>query len=82
VDHWIYFSTEADRNCFIRYATQDNFKVESKDKDSNLKLPFKLQLSRTDKVDLSSISKLTLELRRQAKKCNGDYDGWETFVVK
>jgi hypothetical protein len=82
VDHWLYFSTEADRNCFISYAVQKNFKIESKEKTANLSHPFKLHLSRTDKVDMASISKITLELRRQAKKCNGEYDGWETFVIK
>lgn len=82
VDHWVYFKTDADRNCFIQYATRNHFKIESKEKQNDLKLPYKLQLSRTDKIDLPSISKITLELERQARKCNGDYDGWETVVIK
>jgi len=82
VDHWLYFKTESDRECFIQYATQAHFKLESKEKDVTLALPFKLQLSRIDKVDAPTINKITLELRKQAKKCKGDYDGWETFVIK
>jgi uncharacterized protein (TIGR01619 family) len=82
VDHWLYFKTENDVNCFIQYANQEHYKIGTKEKVTISGYTYKLQLSRTDKVDLSSISKITLELGRQAKKCNGDYDGWETFVVK
>lgn len=79
VDHWIYFSTENDINCFIPYAVQQGFKVEGKE---NKDKAFKLHISRSDKVDLSSISKITAELRKGAKQCKGVYDGWETVVVK
>lgn len=83
VDHWLYFKTEADRNCFITYATKQQFKIVAEEKTANLiKAPFKLHLSRTDKVDAASISRITLELKKQANQCNGEYDGWETFVVK
>ncbi len=82
IDHWLYFKIENDRNCFIQYAIQNHFKVESKEKGNDSNLPYKLQISRIDKVDLPTISKITLELEHQAKKCNGDYDGWETIVIK
>ncbi|UAY51637.1 DUF695 domain-containing protein [Ferruginibacter albus] len=82
VDHWIYFKTVADRNCFEEYAKQNNFKIEAKDKGKSGSMPYSLQVSRIDKIDIDSISQLTLKLRKQAEKCNGDYDGWETVVVK
>jgi Family of unknown function (DUF695)/Regulator of ribonuclease activity B len=82
VDHWIYFPTEKDRNCFVPYLVQHNFKIETGEKRADSKERIKLHILRTDKVDLPSINKLTLELRKEAKKCNGDYDGWETFVIK
>lgn len=81
VKHRINFTTEKDMDCFISYATQQGFKVETKGKDTKSEL-FKLHISRTDKVDLISISTITTELRKEAKKCNGIYDGWETTVVK
>lgn len=81
-DHWLNFTTEKDRNCFISYAINHDYKIESKRNDGKLSAPFQLQISRIDKVDISSISKLTLLLRKEARKCNGDYDGWETFVVR
>lgn len=82
VDHWIYFSSENDRDCFINYVIQKNFKIENKDKVSNGMRPYKLQISRVDKVDIGSISRNTLNLRKEAAKCHGEYDGWETFVIK
>ena len=82
VDHWIYFPTEKDRNCFVPYLIQHNFKVEPEEKTADTNQRIKLHISRTDKVDLPSINKLTLELRKEAKKCNGDYDDWETIVIK
>jgi len=81
VDHSIGFTTEKDMDCFIPYATKQGFKVETKGKDTKSEL-LKLHISRTDKIDLPSISKITTELRKEAKKCNGVYDGWETVVVK
>lgn len=82
VDHWLYFKTEADQNCFIKYAAQQHYKTEEKEKISSAAYPFKLHISRIDKVDISSISGITLTLEQEAKKCNGNYDGWETSVVK
>ncbi|MBS1664848.1 MAG: DUF695 domain-containing protein [Bacteroidetes bacterium] len=82
VDHWLYFKTEADRDKFVGYALGQKYKIEGKDFKKDLERPFQLHLSRTDKVDPGSISAITLELRRKAKEFNGDYDGWETFVVK
>lgn len=82
VDHWIYFKTEDERTLFLAYAEKENFKLEGKKYLANSELPYSLHISRKDKVDLASISAITLLLRRKAKELNGDYDGWETFVVK
>ena len=82
VDHWLYFKTEADRNKFILYSSKENFKVESKKYANDAALHYQLQISRTDKVDLGSITKITSVIRKKALELNGDYDGWETFVIK
>jgi uncharacterized protein (TIGR01619 family) len=82
VNHLIYFTSEADEQCFIPYVLKQHFKIAAKEKTDDLKHPFKLQISRTDKVDLSTISAITIDLKRMAMKCNGEYDGWETAVVK
>jgi Regulator of ribonuclease activity B/Family of unknown function (DUF695) len=82
VDHWIYFKTEPDRNKFITYALKEKFKVENRKYAKDSKLHYQLQISRIDHVDIESISKITIRLRKKAKEQNGEYDGWETFVIK
>ena len=82
VDHWLYFKSEGDRSLFITYALKENFKLEGQKKLDKGTRPFQLRISRTDNVDMSSIMEITQKLRKKAKELNGDYDGWETFVIK
>lgn len=82
VDHWIYFKNSDDRNAFAKKVIKDGFMVEGKEKLEDGDRPYQLHISRQDKVDIESISKITLSLRKMASELNGDYDGWETFIVK
>jgi hypothetical protein len=82
VDHWLYFKKQADLNCMTAYVKGKNFVVEKTNKSKKADFPFSLQISREDKVDIGSITAVTLELSRQAHNCKGEYDGWETFVIK
>lgn len=82
VDHWLYFASQADQEKYVEQVKALGFKVESKKTDKLLKLPYQLRISRTDYIYPESINKITFELRQKAKDLNGDYDGWETFVIK
>jgi hypothetical protein len=82
VDHWLFFKTDSDRSKFIAYAEKQKFKIESENVAKESKLKYPLQISRTDNVDIKSISAITMALRKKAKELNGEYDGWETVVVK
>jgi hypothetical protein len=82
VDHWLYFPTKNDRDSFSIYAEKQFFKIEDKNYLKDEKMPFQLKISRKDKVDIESISTITLQLRKEATKDHGDYDGWETMVIK
>lgn len=81
VDRWLYFSTEADRTCFTNYLSGKGFKIESTEKVNKNNKPYSLQISRTDKVDIDHIHPITREMRKHARLCNGEYDGWETLVI-
>lgn len=81
VDHWLYFPTEKTRKAFTAYARKQGYTIEETGKDQG-KNPFKIRISRTDKVDPASINAQTLALKREARKHKGNYDGWETFVIK
>lgn len=82
VDHWLYFKTETGRSQFIKYALEQKYKITLKEYRKDSDLHFALQMSRTDKIDIGTISAITLQLRKKAKEFDGDYDGWETIVVK
>ncbi len=79
VDHWIYFLNKKDLNDFTEYAKSQSFKIEGSDKEGQ---EYQLHISRTDKVDIDSISKITTQLKKESKKFNGEYDGWETVIIK
>jgi hypothetical protein len=82
VDHWAYFANELDRENFRNYVIGKGFKIEEKFKSERADFSFGLKFSRADKVDINSICIVTRDLRQQAKKFQGDYDGWETFVIQ
>ena len=82
IDHVAYFRTEQDRECFIQFVISKNYKITVKEKTDQPENPFRVGFSRIDKLTLYPLSELTLELNRQAKLCKGDYDGWETVVVR
>ncbi|MFI5172190.1 MAG: DUF695 domain-containing protein, partial [Chitinophagales bacterium] len=82
VDHWIYFKDKKDRENFAKKVKTMNYKVESMNIVSSTDYIYQLQISREDLVNIDSITKITDELRKLALEYNGDYDGWETFVIK
>ncbi|CAN5677916.1 DUF695 domain-containing protein [soil metagenome] len=82
VDHWAYFKTEEERDQFSSFALKEKFKIENKTTVDNSILKYGLQFSRIDNVQINNISKITINLRQEAKRLNGQYDGWETFVIR
>lgn len=84
VDHWLYFKSKNDRDAFIKYAEKEGFKVESAEyvKEAGGGRPYQLRMSKVGLVDIASISVLGIELKKKAREFGGDYDGWETVVVK
>lgn len=83
VDHFAYFKTEADRNCFIAAITKKKLAPGAKETTTDFPgYPYKLAFTQLTSISLSSMSKMTFELKRQAALCYGKYDGWETVIVK
>ena len=82
VEHWIYFGNSDDRKRFRKSVEEMGFKIEDSSTNQDSELKYQLRISREDKVDLDTINGITNELRVLAIEHNGDYDGWETFVVK
>lgn len=82
VEHWIYFASEIDRSNFLDSIANQGFLVEDLSKDEDYELPYKAQISRDDKVTLEATDEYILNLWQKAQDFNGNYDGWETFIVK
>lgn len=80
VIHWLLFKNKADYECFGRYAVSKKFRIERVETTKEAAHPYRLLISRTDKVDLESINALTTLLKKQAEPCHGEYGGWETEV--
>jgi hypothetical protein len=81
IDYGIYFKTAEDREHFIVYALREHFRVESKG-NAEGKYPFELTISKISPADISIINPTGHELKLQAARYNGEYDGWGCGVVK
>ncbi|TDN79070.1 uncharacterized protein (TIGR01619 family) [Salegentibacter sp. 24] len=80
VNHWMYFSTESNMLKCKKELENKNFMIQNSGVNQQTNLPFELQFSRMDKVDINSIFPITSELRKIAKEYNGEYDGWDTSI--
>lgn len=81
VDHWLYFKDGKNRDLFAKLMEEEGFTIEGKGKEKGYEYNYKLQISRVDFVDIESISEITLMLTQKSAEFNGEYDGWETFVI-
>ncbi|MEY5049488.1 MAG: hypothetical protein RLZZ175_2847 [Bacteroidota bacterium] len=83
VDHWIYFNTIEDRTKYVEEVKNEGFTIVNETKlDDRKEMPYSLQISRFDNVDLNSVNDYVLYLWALAEEYNGDYDGWETSIEK
>ena len=83
VDHWIYFKTQEDKQHFLNEIKDDGFQVTNEDYNvDSTDRPYSLQIARVDYVDIESVNDYTLNLWELAEECNGEYDGWETLILR
>jgi len=82
IDHFLFFKTEKDRECFIYKAISQQYKMIAKDSTDRKDGPFRLQISRVDKADLVTVNKITSWVKTEAVRCKGSYEGWETVIRK
>lgn len=83
IDHWIYFKNEVDLHKFVEIILSWDFQINQRNKIEEYDgFPYQLQISKTEFVDQQSIDHCTLQLSQLANQLNGEYDGWETVVIK
>ncbi len=84
INHWAYFKNERTKNQFISEADKLGFKVTEGSLTFEKKNEFSygVTIEREDLVDYKSIVDVTVPLFRLAQKYGGEYDGWESPVIK
>lgn len=82
IDHWIYFSREAERDRYWLHVKKDGFRIEKNSRSSEKDYPFVLHISREDKTTDQRIDQVVMYLWELAREMNARYDGWETVIVK
>lgn len=82
ITHWAYFPTADARDTFLAHTTADGFANLTTDDDDDAPPPFCARVSRADAVTLDRIYEIVLELGAGAEAAGGEYDGWETSVIR
>jgi hypothetical protein len=81
VDHWVFFECSNDRAAFRNAVEQSGFSVDA-EYIAEGDQPYAIQISRSHAVTPDIIDDVVLGLYRLAKQHDGNYDGWESEVVK
>jgi hypothetical protein len=82
VEHWAYFPNPDSRRTFIGEATKLGYTTETLIEPKANKDRYGVRLSCIGLPSLENIDDLTLLLFRAARDYGGEYDGWETQVVR
>jgi hypothetical protein len=83
IDHYFYFKTKSLREQFLRGPGMSEFSIaEMPEADEKQALPYLLHLHKEDVPDYGLITRLIIPLWENARKLQGRYDGWETYLVK
>lgn len=82
VEHYATFTSNNDMNLFAEAVEKLSYTVSYKKKINNEAFPYEIKFYRDNSVTLDNALKFTTELINLAKEMNGNYDGWETYVVR
>jgi len=86
ITHWSYFAEATARDAFVDQVRAGGYRIISSNatgtKNPDDLRRFVAMYAKDVHVDEDSINRITLELFHLTKRYGGDYDGWETQVVK
>ncbi|WP_319521649.1 DUF695 domain-containing protein [uncultured Desulfosarcina sp.] len=82
IDHWTYFLSKNSAQPFIDWAIQNSYVHEQEHSHVTDDDKYCVRLSHNGTVKLGDISSHTIALRRKATELDGEYDGWETEIIK
>lgn len=82
IDHWLWFHDETKLKECISELEQLGYTIEGYKKVEERENLYSIQIWKNGLPDMENISAETSSLQVLAKKYDGEYDGWETIVVK
>lgn len=86
IEHWAYFPDSDSAQSFIRAISTDNFSASEPEhrtgENARENYPWCVRFKRDDLPIADELAPITLHLREVAEEHRGDYDGWETRVLK
>ena len=82
IEHTSYFKNPAEREIFSAFIISENFKILNNIEPSVEVPNYGIKFYRVDIPFYNNIDTLTLKLIEQSLEYNGQYDGWETSLVK
>jgi hypothetical protein len=82
VDHWVYFKDKASSIDFVVWAESDRFTEDPQYSHETDDGKYCVRLFHHGTLRIDDISNHTVALRRKAAEFGGDYDGWETPILK
>lgn len=81
VEHWLFFKSKEASDAFMKELNTE-FEISFEGASKNKAFPYELRIWNTANVILEQINATTTKLRILAEKHQGEYDGWETTIVK
>jgi hypothetical protein len=82
IEHWGYFKSVAERERFVALVADRFEGCELYESPSSERGIYTTKLVHTALPDYRSMNSFTIFLNRSARECGGDYDGWETQVIR
>ena len=82
IQHWAYFPTEESRAHFIALIAQRFSGIDAHRNPMSEGKEHAVTFWHTGVPDSDSMTEITSMLSLAAESCGGEYDGWETAVVR
>jgi uncharacterized protein (TIGR01619 family) len=82
IEHYSYFSTEKDRSEFIKIIKANGFEIIRKSEPTTDDARHGVIYKKSQPATLNEVYRTTGFLEEQSEHFKGDYDGWESIVVK
>lgn len=82
IEHYSYFPTENDSSEFVKVIKEYGFEIVRANKPNKDNNSYSVVYKKTQPATLDAIFETTSFLEEQSERFNGDYDGWESIVIK